>query len=93
MSHHEKWNGSGYPDGLKGDAIPLEGRLMAIADVYDALTTVRPYKGAFSHDTAKSIIVEGKAVHFDPILTEMFLQSEKEFEEIAAIDYSNLDSY
>ena len=83
VAHHEKWDGSGYPCGLAGENIPLEGRLMAIADVYDALTTMRPYKSAFSHDTAKSIIAEGRGAHFDPILTDMFLLNEKLFEEIA----------
>ncbi|MDR1611424.1 MAG: response regulator [Planctomycetota bacterium] len=70
--HHEKWDGSGYPHGLSGENIPLLGRLMAIADVYDALTSERPYKKAFSHDEAIRIIVEGKGKHFDPVLAGLF---------------------
>jgi putative two-component system response regulator len=70
--HHEKWNGSGYPHGLSGEDIPLLGRLMAIADVYDALTSERPYKKAFSHEDAVRIIVEGKGTHFDPTLVGVF---------------------
>jgi putative two-component system response regulator len=78
-SHHEKWNGSGYPDGLKGDEIPLQGRLMAIVDVYDALTNDRPYKKAFTHEEAVKIISEGSGKHFDPLLCDIFMQHEKEF--------------
>jgi putative two-component system response regulator len=70
--HHEKWDGSGYPHGLAGKDIPLLGRMMAIADVYDALTSERPYKKAFSHEEAAGIIVEGKGTHFDPQLVELF---------------------
>jgi putative two-component system response regulator len=70
--HHEKWDGSGYPQGLKGEDIPLLGRLMAIADVYDALVSERPYKKPFSHDDAVSIIVDGKGTHFDPSLIDIF---------------------
>jgi putative two-component system response regulator len=70
--HHEKYDGSGYPYGLAGESIPLLGRLMAIADVYDALTSVRPYKGAFSHEEAVKIILEGRGTHFDPILVDIF---------------------
>ena len=72
ISHHEKWDGSGYPYGLKGEGIPLIGRLMAIADVYDALVTERPYKKAFSHETAVNIIVEESGKHFDPTLVKIF---------------------
>ena len=72
VSHHEKWDGTGYPYGLKGEEIPLIGRLMAIADVYDALVTERPYKKAFSHETAFRIIVEESGKHFDPTLVEIF---------------------
>jgi putative two-component system response regulator len=70
--HHERYDGSGYPYGLAGESIPLLGRLMAIADVYDALTSVRPYKGAFSHEEAVRIILEGRGTHFDPILVDIF---------------------
>jgi putative two-component system response regulator len=72
-SHHEKWDGSGYPAGLSGQDIPLEGRLMAIADVYDALISVRPYKKAFSTDDARRIIEEGRGTQFDPALVGIFL--------------------
>jgi len=72
--HHEKWNGKGYPYGLAGEEIPLLGRLMAIADVYDALTSKRQYKDAFSHEKAVRIIVEEAGSHFDPKLVEIFLK-------------------
>jgi putative two-component system response regulator len=78
-SHHEKWNGQGYPLGQKGDDIPIHGRLMAIADVYDALTSERPYKKAFSHEEAVQIILEGRGTHFDPLLTDMFERVSEEF--------------
>lgn len=70
--HHEKWDGSGYPHGLSGEEIPLLGRMMAIADVYDALTSERPYKKAFRHEEAVRIIVESKGTHFDPTLVGLF---------------------
>jgi len=82
-THHEKWDGSGYPMGLKGNEIPLEGRLMAIADVYDALTTTRPYKNAFTHEYACKIIEESAGTHFDPVLVEVFRNTEDEFARIA----------
>ena len=78
-SHHEKWDGSGYPRGLKGTEISLQGRIMAIADVYDALVTERPYKIAFLHEDAVEIIKEGSEKHFDPELVKIFLLCEKEF--------------
>ena len=78
-SHHEKWNGSGYPKGLKGSQIPLSGRIVALADVYDALVSRRVYKSAFTHITARSIIVEGKGTHFDPAIVEAFLAIEAQF--------------
>ncbi|MDR1660190.1 MAG: response regulator, partial [Desulfovibrio sp.] len=70
--HHEKWDGSGYPHGLSKEDIPPLGRMMAIADVYDALTSVRPYKKAFSHEEAVRIIVKGRGTHFDPALVGLF---------------------
>jgi len=82
-THHEKWDGSGYPKGLAGFDIPLFGRLMAIADVYDALTTDRPYKKAFSHATAVKIILDGKGSHFDPALIDLFEEIHTEFERIS----------
>ena len=83
-THHEKWNGTGYPIGLKGRDIPLEGRLMAIADVYDALITVRPYKKAFSHEEACKIIEDGAGSHFDGDLVEVFRSVQGDFERIAS---------
>jgi putative two-component system response regulator len=78
LTHHEKWDGSGYPNGLSGTDIPLVGRLMAIVDVYDALRSTRPYKNAFSHDRALSMLIDGKDSHFDPELVDAFLRiSEK----------------
>tara|TARA_R110001592_G_scaffold102759_3_gene289864 strand:+ start:4423 stop:5892 length:1470 start_codon:yes stop_codon:yes gene_type:complete len=84
LSHHEKWNGSGYPNQLVGENIPLSGRLMALADVYDALISKRVYKPAFSHDKAKAIILEGVGSHFDPAVVDAFLAVEDKFVEIAA---------
>ena len=81
-SHHEKWDGTGYPNGLKENAIPLLGRIMSIADVYDALTSVRPYKKAFPHDEAVRIIVESSGTQFDPSLIEIFLKTAEQFREI-----------
>jgi putative two-component system response regulator len=80
-SHHEKWDGSGYPLGLSGDSIPLLGRLMAVADVYDALVSERPYKKAFSHEEAVRIITEGSGSHFDPTIVDLFLSVTDEFNE------------
>jgi putative two-component system response regulator len=78
-SHHEKWDGTGYPRGLKGDEIPLLGRIMAIADVYDALTSMRPYKKAFSHEEAVRIITSGSGTQFDPKLIELFVKNSDRF--------------
>ncbi|MBS4095656.1 MAG: two-component system response regulator [Sulfuricella sp.] len=83
-SHQEKWDGSGYPDGLAGDAIPLAARLMAAADVFDALTTVRPYKTAMPHEQAVAIIVQGSGSHFDPQVVEAFMASQEDLQRIAA---------
>ncbi|MDR0222159.1 MAG: response regulator [Oscillospiraceae bacterium] len=77
--HHEKWNGSGYPRGLAGGEIPLEGRIMAVADVYDALVTERPYKKAFSHDEATKIIRESAGQHFDPQVVAAYLDASDDF--------------
>ena len=71
-THHEKWDGSGYPRGLKGNEIPLQGRLMAIADVYDALVSDRPYRKAMEHQDAVKIIMENSGKHFDPALINVF---------------------
>jgi len=81
-THHERFDGSGYPRGLAGEAIPLCGRIVALADVYDALTTRRVYKPAYSHETARSIILEGNGTHFDPALVDVFLACEALFVEV-----------
>lgn len=82
-THHEKWDGSGYPNGLKDEDIPLSGRLMAVADVYDALISARVYKPAFSHDQAMGIIKEGSGSHFDPLVIEALIVREQDIIEIA----------
>lgn len=82
-SHQEKWDGSGYPEGLSGEAIPLSARLMALADVYDALISRRVYKPPFSHEQAKEIICNGRGSHFDPAVVDAFLAQEERFIEIA----------
>lgn len=78
-SHHEKFDGSGYPFGLSGDEIPLCGRITALADVYDALTSKRVYKERFCNDKAREIILEGSGSHFDPRIVKAFLAREDEF--------------
>jgi putative two-component system response regulator len=83
--HHEKWDGSGYPDGLAGDAIPLPARLMALADVFDALITRRVYKEPMSFEAAREIIVAGCGTHFDPDIAAIFLEDFDEFTEIARL--------
>jgi len=82
-THHEKWDGTGYPRGLKGDEIPISGRIMAIADVYDALISKRIYKPAYSHETAVDIIKEGRGSQFDPDLVDAFLSINDHFLDIA----------
>jgi PAS domain S-box-containing protein len=82
FNHHEKWDGSGYPRGLKGEAIPLSARIIALADVYDALTTKRFYKEAFSHEKAKNMIILLKSKHFDPRIVDAFLAVQKEFNRV-----------
>lgn len=82
LYHHEKWNGSGYNKGLKGDTIPLSARIMALADVYDALRSKRVYKEAFSHEKSIEIISLSKGSHFDPALVDVFIQNQAEFESL-----------
>jgi len=89
-THHEKWDGTGYPIGLKGENIPLEGRLMALVDVYDALTSKRPYKKPFTHEESVQIIVEGSGKHFDPQLVQVFQSVAKDFDAINQLDRSNM---
>jgi response regulator RpfG family c-di-GMP phosphodiesterase len=81
-NHHEKWDGSGYPRGLNGEGIPLAARVVALADVYDALTTKRFYKEAYSHERSRQIILELKGTHFDPEVVDVFLALEDEFNRI-----------
>ena len=82
--HQEKWDGSGYPQGLAGEAIPVSARLMALADVYDALISQRVYKKGMPHEQAVDLIREGKGQHFDPDMVEAFLEITDEFQAIAA---------
>ncbi|KQV61740.1 MULTISPECIES: two-component system response regulator [unclassified Duganella] len=83
-SHQEKWDGSGYPEGLAGEAIPVSARLMAVADVYDALISRRVYKDGMPHEKAVQIIIEGKGKHFDPDMIDAFIGLQEEFRAIAA---------
>ena len=83
-SHQEKWNGTGYPEGLQGTEIPLSARLMAVADVYDALISPRVYKPTFTHETAIELIRQGSGEHFDPDIVDALLAVENEFKTIAA---------
>ncbi len=82
-SHHEKWDGSGYPQGLAGEDIPLSARIMAVADVYDALISTRPYKVGFGHEKSVAIILEGRGSHFDPDIIDCFNAITEEFQQIA----------
>ena len=87
-THHEKWDGTGYPFGLKGQEIPLEGRLMAIADVYDALTSKRPYKQPFSLEKCSQIITSSGGTHFDPQLIDVFMKREEQFAQVVSSNFS-----
>jgi response regulator RpfG family c-di-GMP phosphodiesterase len=82
-THQEKWDGSGYPQGLSGEDIPLAGRIMAVADVYDALTSKRPYKKPVRHEKAVAIMQRDSGTHFDPKLIEVFMQVHESFREVA----------
>jgi putative two-component system response regulator len=81
-THHERWDGTGYPRRLRGDAIPVEGRIAAVADVFDALTSRRPYRSAFPVTTAINMIGLQRAKHFDPEVLNTFLKSMKEVEAV-----------
>jgi putative two-component system response regulator len=83
LSHQEKWDGSGYPQGLAGDDIPIAARLMAVADVYDAVISRRVYKPALSHEKAVQIMIEGRGAHFDPDMIDAFVEIHEEFRAIA----------
>ena len=82
--HHEKWDGSGYPQGLAGEDIPLSARIMAVADVYDALRSVRCYKPAFSHEYSSEVIMQKSGSHFDPDIANAFIELQDKFEESRA---------
>jgi HD-GYP domain-containing protein (c-di-GMP phosphodiesterase class II) len=81
--HHEKWNGKGYPDGLSGEEIPLSARIMAVADVFDALVSKRSYKDGFPFEKAVGIIEEGSGSHFDPKIVDSFLKAQDEIRAVA----------
>ncbi|QWE00357.1 HD domain-containing protein [Polynucleobacter sp. JS-Mosq-20-D10] len=81
--HHEYWDGNGYPDGLKGDAIPLAARIMSVADMYDALVSVRVYKKAWTHEEATQEIIRNKGVRFDPLVVDAFIAEQESFQAIA----------
>lgn len=83
LSHQEKWNGKGYPQGLAGTQIPLSARIVALADVYDALITQKVYKDGMSHDAAVRVIASERGGHFDPTITDAFLEIQHEFKEIS----------
>ena len=84
MTHHEWWDGTGYPNGLKGEEIPLEGRITAVADVYDALSSKRPYKAAFSKEDCLALMQKNTGTQFDPRVIEAFLKSMPLVEKIQA---------
>jgi response regulator RpfG family c-di-GMP phosphodiesterase len=81
LFHHERWDGSGYPKGLAGIAIPLSARIVALADVYDALTSSRSYKPAYTHTRARQIIIKESGNRFDPMIVQAFLRSEQKFKD------------
>jgi putative two-component system response regulator len=81
-THHEWYDGSGYPNGLASDKIPLCGRIVALADVYDALTSRRVYKDAYSHEKAKAIVLDARGTHFDPEIVDAFLANENKFRQV-----------
>lgn len=83
LSHHERWDGKGYPRNLADEKIPLAGRIMAVADMYDALTSARPYKPPFSHEKSKAIMCSEMDGHFDPRIMSVFLELEDDFKEVA----------
>ncbi len=90
LTHHEKWDGSGYPLGLNGDKIPIEGRITAVADVFDALSSKRPYKPAFPLEKCFSILEEGRGEHFDPTVLDAFFQHQDEIVSVQ-IEFADVD--
>jgi putative two-component system response regulator len=89
LEHHEHWDGNGYPDGKQGERISLQGRITAIADVFDALVSIRPYKGAWPPEKAVGYIRRERGVHFDPDLVDLFLAGQ---ETILAIQHDWADA-
>ena len=89
--HHERWDGTGYPHRLSRDQIPLNARLMSLADVYDALRSERPYKHAFTHEESVRIIRSESGTHFDPLLVNLFLHLESRFQEISLMNKKELE--
>jgi len=81
--HHEHWDGTGYPYGLKETNIPLQGRILAVADVYDALVSVRPYKKAYTHEEATNVIITNSGKHFDPNIADVFYEVKEQFQEVS----------
>jgi putative two-component system response regulator len=82
-THHERWDGSGYPEGLRADQIPVAGRLMALVDTYDALTSRRVYKSELPHEKAVEIIIEERGSHFDPTVVDAFWEVKEDFRQIS----------
>lgn len=91
QTHHERWDGTGYPLGLQGEDIPIEGRMTAVADVFDALSTKRPYKPAFPREKCFAILNEGRGTHFDPTVLDAFFRRSAEIIEVQ-MDYMDMDS-
>ena len=87
-THHERWDGTGYPQGLSGTAIPIEGRITAVADVFDALSTQRPYKSAFPIDECLQMIAEKRGTHFDPDIVDAFFRRREEILQVS-VDYAD----
>ena len=83
LTHHERFDGLGYPSGIKGDLIPLSGRIVALADLYDGLTSQRIYKSATDHQVAQSIVLQGSGTHFDPRIVKAFERTEEQFAQAA----------
>ena len=84
-THHERWNGTGYPQGLVGEAIPIPGRILALVDVYDAMRSPRPYHRAMTHDEVQTIIVGGRGTHFDPAVVDAFLELAPTFAALSTV--------
>jgi putative two-component system response regulator len=93
VGHHEKWDGTGYPDGLQGEKIPLVARIVAVADVFDALTSKRPYKNPFSLEKSYGILREGRGRHFDPAVIDAFFDVREEILDIRNRHLDEGESY